>query len=233
VLDDYWWITGGVTGTDAEGEAVRTQTTEVLELISRPGEGFREDILLPLGPLAAHALVTIEDYVPGEGGSIFLFGGQPLSFGGDAAVILDSNTETWGTAFPSGGPPREDAYAGLVVDPDEGNEIVVTGGFNRRDGVHMNSTQIYNVERDEWRDGPDLPLNMAAGNYVQLPAPATFLVVAGLETEEPDSNEPVLSTRILGYEPDDKEWLQFPERLQTARMESTAILLPEDFFNCS
>ena len=47
---------------------------------------------------------------------------------------------------------RQDHACGLVVDPENGPEIVVAGGLDGS-STALDSVDIYNVNSDSWREG--------------------------------------------------------------------------------
>ena len=101
--------------------------------------------------------------------------------------------------------------------------VIAVGGFIN---THLSSVEILEEGSSQWRDGPNLPLAIAAGMMVA------------------DSNNGVV--QIGGYSPSvgysDKlfhltaanaEWIEMPQKLKQGRVYGVAILVPNDITNCS
>ena len=54
----------------------------------------------------------------------------------------------------------------LVVDQFKQKKIVVAGGYNYDDGGYLKSTEIYDLNKQVWTRGPDLPTTVEVSSMV-------------------------------------------------------------------
>ena len=151
MVDNYWWVTGGVVGLP----------TDTTELFTAENDTFNQYIPLPQA-LNLHNLITYDD------SHTLLLGGQ-LTY--SETYIFNMNNNTW-----SDGPrmlrARDSCQAGLVTFNNGTKAIVAAGGY-----AFENTTEFLNLDDMTWRYGPDLPYQIFYGSSVQWKN--SFIIVAG------------------------------------------------------
>ena len=100
-----------------------------------------------------------------------------------------------------------------------GHEVVVAGGDQ------LKSSEILDLNTNQWRRGPDLPIQ----TRLQWPSSVqfldSFLVVGGADLEYQDT--------IIKFDPINYEWMILPQKLQNPRALFTAFLVPDGYIECS
>ena len=106
-----------------------------------------------------------------------------------------------------------------------GHEIVVAGGYITKE------TMIFDIDTNQWRDGPDIPIvassltciNMAAVQYQ-----GSFIIAGGI-----DWGSGILYANIFKFDPINYQWEVLPQSLSKARYFHSVLLVPNDFISCS
>lgn len=101
------------------------------------------------------------------------------------------------------------SQCGLITHAGGKKEIVVAGGITTA------RTKIYDIDNDQWREGPPLPRAVRHGTAV--PFGKTFLVIKG---------------KIWKYNIENNAWDEMEETLATPRDYFNAFWVPDDYF-CS
>ena len=123
------------------------------------------------------------------------------------AWIFNQNGNTF-SQIPNLLEKRDRASVGLI----NGEEIVVAGGSGSK------TSEIFNIATNEWRQGPDLPINgdLCCTSSVQYGN--SFLIVGGFNGGVQDS--------ILRYDSSNHKWVTLPQKLDTGRDNFAAFLIP-------
>jgi len=110
------------------------------------------------------------------------------------------------------------AACGLVENVNYGQEVILTESGN---------TYAFNVEDLTWRDADDLPnLPVYANVMTSLQQEDGFLAIGGF-----DIFQAPLDT-IWRFDADTYSWSLLEERLETPRIFSFAVEVPDSFLNC-
>ena len=103
-------------------------------------------------------------------------------------------------------------------------DIVVTGGYNHADGLHVNNTEIYNSATKGWREGPTLPQPICCMASVQYED--TFILVGGFSPDQ------FLDT-IYQYDQTSETWILREERLSRNKGFMGAVLAGPPVAECN
>ena len=141
-----------------------------------------------------------------------------ISLGNNQAILLDFgssylyNGRSWirGPDFKQG----LWNHAGLVTFPN-GTKMVVAAG-----GIFEKTTGLLSLEKGAWQSAPDLPFFIRDGASVQLEN--SFLIVGG------DNDDDYLNA-IVKFDPVIGRWMVMEQKLSTARSQTTAFLVPDNF----
>ncbi len=159
-----WWITGGQSNYSQEMDS-----TEFYYFDGSPST--LSSVELP-NPRSGHCLVPI-------GSNRFLLaGGFAGSTDYDDTWIVDANTGTW--EFKGNmSMGRSFAYCGLAETSDGLTREVVVGGGLGVEGLPFEtaSTEIFDLNTEQWRAGPDMPYQMDNGAVVQRDK--SFVTIGG------------------------------------------------------
>ncbi len=132
------------------------------------------------------------------------------------AYMLEYQTETW-TELDSPFTSRIYPSCGLINSPENGLEVVTAG---------YGTSEIYNVNDDLWRDGPEETPYFYVAGFAQLED--TFVVVGG---HGPDEWEYLDSVYV--FDNVDYEWDLLDQRLAIPRSDYPGVVaVTEDFLNC-
>ena len=101
------------------------------------------------------------------------------------------------------------SQCGLITHGDGKKEIVVAGG------IHSRLSKIYDIDNDQWREGPPLPGVVSHGTAV--PVDNTFIV---------------LSYGTWKYNVANNGWDVLEEKMVAPRSYVYAFWVPDDYF-CS
>jgi N-acetylneuraminic acid mutarotase len=133
--------------------------------------------------------------------------------------MFDTAAETF-SALPNLPVATSNTQAGLVTLADGTKEVIVVAG----DGVV--ATQIFSLDTQTWRLGPDFPGGeLVLGSSVQYGD--TFLIVGGFAV----AGE-WLDT-IYVYDAEAESWELTDETLAVPRFYFAALLVPDDYVTCS
>ena len=204
----------------AGGRDNETMTKSCVEN-SRDGDSFDKMKELP-GPIEGACLASLDDH------TLFLTGGGADGNDSktDAFLIKVRSDEGWvpKTDMLLG---RRDHSCGAVSGPDGKIEVVVTGG-RLGDALEVtDTTVIYNVEKNEWRDGQPLGHRVRWAASVQLDY--TFLVVGGLaRVGQPDYDEK--TDKIFKYSVAETKWELLPKNLTFPSYDLVAFMVPASIF---
>lgn len=193
IFNDQLWLTGGYKSG---------QELASTELFNSNSNEFDSFVNLPVGR-AYHNVISIEN------NKAMLLGGR---FSYQDTHIYD------GTSWQNGPTllrARGESQAGLVTF-ENGTKIIVAAG-----GLDEQTTEIFNIDANEWQAGPDLPYLIKRGASVQFEN--TFLIVGGKDT-----NSDELDT-IWKFDMDTENWALLDVKMQAARSLTAAFLVPEDF----
>ena len=139
-------------------------------------------------------------------------------------MILGNNEETKkGYLYPSNGwheytdllEARKNMQAGLIKMQDSSYAVIAAGGEN------MSSTEVSQLGKWSWSEGPELPHVVSHGASVQWQDSNSFIIVGGRD-------DSVLDT-LLKFNVEDLRWDLMTEKLSTAREQFTAFLVPEEY----
>ena len=111
---------------------------------------------------------------------------------------------------------RDGHVCGLA---NSGTELVVAGGWKR-----VNTTEIYSLDRDEWRFGQSLTDGWYGAGSVQLDTD-TLLSVGGVATGK-------MTDRILAYDAETEGWVDRKERLGEPKAYFAAIMVDRSYLRC-
>ena len=116
---------------------------------------------------------------------------------------------------------RNRASLGMV----NGHDIVVAGG------ISTTSTEIFDLNINQWRQGPDLP-DVVVGNFRfccarNVQYQDSFLIVGGT-----GSSGGLIDT-IMTLNPQTYEWDILPQRMTNATTFPGVILVPDNYVTCS
>ena len=111
---------------------------------------------------------------------------------------------------------RQDPAVGFI----NGHEVVVAGGARSK------TSEIFDLDTNEWRLGPELPVtkDLCCASSVQFED--SFLIVGGRDNYS-DKNT------ILKLNPVSYEWETLPQNLESARTYAAAILVPSYYVSCT
>ena len=91
------------------------------------------------------------------------------------AWIFNSNDESW-TALTNTRMKRYGPSCGYV-DANTGPSIVLAGGYG------VTTTEVFNIDKKEWSDGPDLELPNYGGTMISLYEEKELLLIGGYSSE--------------------------------------------------
>ncbi len=106
---------------------------------------------------------------------------------------------------------------GLINNSVMGVEVVVAG---------YGTSEIFNFDDLAWRDGPNLPI--FGHGYASVQLTNTFLLVGGYE-----DNAEQYSDKIFIFDEDDYSFTLMSQTLVYPRNVPAAVLVPDEFVNCS
>ena len=99
--------------------------------------------------------------------------------------------------------------------------MIVAGGMGFT--KTLKSSEELDLATLTWSPGPDLPNPIAFGESV--PFRNSFLIVGGSKGYR-------YFDVIYEYNPENKDWMQRPQRLKKERISFTAFLIPDDVAGC-
>ena len=117
---------------------------------------------------------------------------------------------------------RSLAQAGVVTRSDGTQEVVVAGGLPI---PTSDTVEIFSFETGSWRSAEN---NLPSSNHdgASVPYGDTFLIVGGYDTfTEIDT--------ILKYNPDEEFFETLPQHLLYGTARMAAMLVPDNYFDCS
>ena len=152
---------------------------------------------------------------------IALTGGYPLSSNLNKFYLYNIETGKW-TRMPNNINQRVYHACGLIQSKEGGVELVTAGGYE--DG-HERTSSIFNFNRNEWTQGPDLPVWLyATGNSV-VPHKNSFLIVGGGSAKEN-------SKSIYEFQVETRTWKKMPIMLKAGRYHAAALKVPKSLVKC-
>ena len=108
-----------------------------------------------------------------------------------------------------------------VIGFINGHEVVVAGGVQTR------SSEIFDLNINEWRIGPPLPVTYYLESATSVQYQNSFLIVGGRDSFLGYQDS------IIKFDPVNYGWQMMPQRLQRKRCEFAAFLVPDDLFQCA
>ena len=190
------------------------------------GEGFVDSVEMPGGlKRTGYRAVRISDY------QLMLTGGQVESTDPDVFGYVDTG-EVWIYDFylgawsqeqslPSGSRSRH--VAGIYQGITGSRYVVVAGGMDENFNA-LNSTEIFNLRRRKWEEGPALPVSLTEATSVGLGW--SFVVLGGFDHEADELNESVFEFDPFSYE---LRWNEREEKIRVPRKGLSATLIPTDY----
>ncbi len=174
------------------------------------GSLFRSGPDLPV-PMGYHCQVTVSETEVFFSRISFITG---VDVGPTYKLDWTSGGWTTLTSLPDTARGKRFGDCGKYITPDGKVEIVSVG-----DG----KSDIYSVESDEWRQGPDYTPYISQVSTVQVGS--TFWVVGG----KYDSSVQSVSDVLMEYESDVGGFNLLPQKLKVARSRFSALIVPGDF----
>ncbi len=115
---------------------------------------------------------------------------------------------------------------GTLVNPGDGSDaiVVTTGGFNFGGLV---STEMWIVGSDRWISGPDLPIGMGLSAGLTSSDGKSFYVVGGWNGEHQGG------IYKLSFQDGYWRWTTLDQKLEHAREQHIAMLIPDSLTNCT
>ena len=140
-------------------------------------------------------------------------------FADDSGHLYDWTTGAFSdtaTPMPSG---ASQSVCGYAESASGERIVVVAGGYDDR-------VMLYDLDTGIWTTA-DAPLPYDVSSAMSVPLGNTFVIVGG------ELDENYYSNRIMQFDPETKDWIIRPERLQTGRSLAYAALVTNDKVNCS
>ena len=189
--DDEFWILGGFNGQISRN----LNSTEICS----PTSSCRDFVDLPEITDDNPQVVRV------NGSHIFV---MPNDQGRAWMFNQDDNTFH---RLPDMMEARWTAVAGLINE----REIVVAGGYLSK------TSEILDLDKNEWREGPDLPVatEIYAPRSVQFED--SFVIVGGTGN---NNGKGILKFNARNY-----TWEVLPHHFQKARYDGAAFLVPDDY----
>ena len=94
-------------------------------------------------------------------------------------------------------------------------------------GDNLASVEIFEDGANEWRRGPDLPLNIGFASMIEDQTGGVILI-GGSQSENVGMYDSIF--RLAHAQ---AEWEQLPQKLKLKRSKQNAFLIPEGFVNCT
>ncbi len=201
----HWVFGGGVEGD-------YRNSTEVFD-----GDGFQSSFDLPVGT-AYQCMVSL-----GDGRRVFLATGYNI---GSRAFIVDTSDGGAVEVAPLPLVQADSVVAsacGLATTEDGTRLVVYAGGT---DGFRH--TLVFDLDLGVWTPGPELPLQRSFAAAVQHGD--TFLLVGG---DTDDSFGGPYHEDILRFDPDQRQWVVLPQKLENPDLVDFAIIVSESFVPCN
>ena len=203
------WLVGGHQPGD---NYVQTDATA---LLSMP-EGMREGPVMPYPAYGVCALSINDTHSFIAGGVNEVDGHDYIS----TSFIYDWARATWTTLASMNAARELCAGCGVVVNPYTGSrEIVVFSGY----GAPAISTEIYDIDEDSWRGGPDYPENAQMVAAVQDSLGSFYALggyLAGTDDTRLDS--------IYRFDEDTYEFVLLEQRLPYAAGDIMGLMVSRD-----
>ncbi len=220
------WVTGGYGATN------RLALTDFVSLVEQNAIAQLVSLSVKPGPdlpvaLSYHCIVKLNS------STAMLIGGYGEVSVLDSTYYLDipDRTKAAESAKSIQGPdlivPRYDHSCGVLTDPGDGNHqvVVVTGGGA---GIPSKSTEMLAVGSGQgWTIGPDLPMEIDQGSGVTSPDGKSFYVVGGNDDEYIE--QPFIYQLEFHATNGVWQWTKQELKLQTARSNALAMLVPDSF----
>ena len=136
-------------------------------------------------------------------------------------------TQQW-TSGPELNVKRIDSGCALMTTLNNEKKIVVTGGFVDNDHTSMTSTEILDLNGNQWIYGPELPKPHHTHDMVSLADKVYVIAGGGRRSYENDYYNTI-------YEMDStlKSWRLLKQRLVEPRYWPVAVLIPDSATSCS
>ena len=103
--------------------------------------------------------------------------------------------------------------------------IIVAGGWI---GSYLSSVEILDEDSNEWQTGPELPFGIYGSEMVEDQNGGVVLI--GGKSSSVGTLDTLYQLPHGGL---DAVWIKMEQKMQTGRMEHTAILIPDNIVNCS
>ena len=159
-------------------------------------------------PVYHHCVAKINDY------QAIIIGGF---FNLDPPYLYDFQTDTW-TVLPNLMQPR--GMLGCATFLDEGlPKVIVTGGTIS--GQVFSSTEILDIQSRTWNKGLELPQPIYKHSMV---TESNQVYIIGGETGQ--------GFQSTIYQMMQREWRELTQKIQTARCQFTAMLVPDQLVKC-
>ena len=193
-----WWITGGTSSAI---------TTEVYTSF----QGLANFVNLP-APRTLHNIINIDEK------NVMLLGNVEAT---NEVFMFDLTTNLW-TELPPLLQARDQVQAGLVTKSDGQKEIIVAGGQL----PSSSDSFIFNLETQEWREGPNLPYPLYSA--ASVPYGDTVLFVGGARGDFTN-----LTSTMMKYDQENEAFVILDEKMANARMLFSAFFVPDNYVNCN
>ena len=209
------WITGGYNSQDK-----RLDSTELVTLVDS------EMVNVKLGP---NLPIKVRDHCLAKLNSthaILIGGNTEDSDYSRSTFILPLGMEAGGA---SSGPEllsgRKDHACGIISN-QAGHFAIVAGGY---DGNYLSSTEIWQVDQDNWTPGPVLDYKMVDSVGLSTWDGLSFLLIGGVDQQA------TFYRTIFKLEQIHQEWIwtRLVQELKTGRSDHTAMLIPDSLANCT
>jgi hypothetical protein len=152
---------------------------------------------------------------------------SPFEIASSNTFLFNTENEIW-TAGPQLKKGRAAHSCGRIRKNRQSQDfsILVVGGY---DGFTFSSVEILDLDANEWRKGPDLPIGIYFAQMVEGPNGGVVLVGG-----RSYSNDGHLNTLYqLPHGGADAVWTKMKQKLKIGRERHVAFLVPDDAVDCS
>jgi hypothetical protein len=204
-------VTGGYDGSGSDLNSAEMLTEE----------GWESNIpSLPV-TIYYHCMVTVNST------TVMAIGGEQNGKGYSGKTFYFTLGEESWTEGPELKNKRGFHSCGKIRRNKESQEmsIIVAGGF---DGSYLSSVEILDEGSNEWQTGPELPFGITASQMVEDQNGGVVLI-GGYSSSV--SNLDTLYQLPHGGQ--DAVWTKMEQKMQIGRYEHTALLIPDNFVECS
>jgi hypothetical protein len=104
--------------------------------------------------------------------------------------------------------------------------IIAVGGYNNSGS--MTSVELLDEGASQWRDGPELPTGIHYAQMVEDPLGGVILIGGSSST-----NAYSHTMYRLAHAEEGARWMELPQKLSIGRYLHTAIMVPDNFVNCT